>query len=64
MFSTRIISFFFLLATFGLFVCAKPVIMDGLVARDSLEVVGRASDLIARSGTCNTKGMLETIFCS
>jgi len=46
MFSTRIISFFFLLATFGLFACAKPI----------------ASDLVARGGTCSTKGKLDLCF--
>ena len=54
MFSTRVITFLFFIAAFGLFVCAKPVDVSGLAAREIL--AERSSDLVARGGTCNTKG--------
>jgi hypothetical protein len=43
MFSARIFSFFFLFATFGLFVCAKPVPVDttDLAVRSNAELVRR-----------------------
>lgn len=60
MFSARIISFFFLLATFGFFACAKPVTFEGVAARASApEVVARASELLVRGGTCDSKGCNE-----
>lgn len=42
MFSSRVISLFFLLVTFGLFACAKPIVADAtdLVARSDLTVRG------------------------
>lgn len=56
MFSSRIVSFFFLLTAFGLFVYAKPIVTDTLAVRESTEIAARGSELVVRGGSCNTKG--------
>jgi hypothetical protein len=44
MFSSRILSFFFLFITLGLFVCAKPIDTAELAARSTSEIAARGGN--------------------